>query len=192
MDRLQFPHGNGINDKNINVDENSPVIYRIVERSTTLMLQHRDAGADGGGQSLISPGSCLEEFRARPFIECRGLGTCNYFSTATSYWLATIKDYEMFRKPLQQTLKTDHTSRVSRCAVCLRRRITEDRFVRPEVGNIHLRPTNYQPQPPRYPTDYSRQRVQPGRNRNPNRQVPYHYRRRGRLRKPERNQVPNS
>ena len=89
-------------------------------------LQHRDSGAAGGGQSLVSPGSCLEEFRTRPFIECRGLGTCNYFATAVSYWLATIKDYEQFRKPLQQTLKADHTSRVSRCAVCQRRRVSEE------------------------------------------------------------------
>lgn len=88
-------------------------------------LMHRDAGAAGGGQALSSPGSCLEEFRARPFIECRSLGTCNFFSTAVSYWLTTIRDNEMFRKPQQQTLKTDFTSRVSRCTVCIRRRVTE-------------------------------------------------------------------
>ncbi|XP_017766424.1 PREDICTED: collagen alpha-1(IV) chain-like, partial [Eufriesea mexicana] len=152
------------------------------------ILQHRDAGAGGGGQSLVSPGSCLEEFRARPFIECRGLGTCNYFSTATSYWLATIKDYEMFRKPQPQTLKMDHTSRVSRCAVCLRRRLTDERIVRPfvpngqrdSVGNIQYAP------PHRYP-DYQHYRKAPiGKTRGPNRQVPYHYRRRGSVRKPER------
>lgn len=74
----------------------------------------------------MSPGSCLEEFRTRPFIECRGLGTCNYFGTAISYWLATVKDYEQFRKPLQQTLKADHTSRISRCSVCRRRLVNED------------------------------------------------------------------
>lgn len=37
-----------------------------------------------------------------------------------------MKDYEQFRKPLQQTLKADHTSRVSRCAVCRRRLVNED------------------------------------------------------------------
>ena len=98
----------------------------IKSNETKKCFQHRDAGAAGGGQPLSSPGSCLEEFRARPFIECRGQGTCNFFSTAVSYWLATIKDHEQFRKPLQQTLKTDHTSRVSRCAVCIRRRVVED------------------------------------------------------------------
>lgn len=74
---------------------------------------------------MSSPGSCLEEFRARPFIECRSQGTCNFFSTAVSYWLATVKEHEMFRKPQQQTLKTDHTSRVSRCSVCVRRHVRE-------------------------------------------------------------------
>lgn len=80
---------------------------------------------------MVSPGSCLEEFRPKPFIECRGSGTCNYFATATSYWLATIKDYQMFKRPEQQTLKADHTSRVSRCAVCLRRRPAEGNRLRP-------------------------------------------------------------
>lgn len=156
-----------------------------------LHLQHRDAGAGGGGQSLISPGSCLEEFRARPFIECRGLGTCNYFSTATSYWLATINDQEMFRKPSQQTLKADHTSRVSRCAVCLRRRVTEPNYgrtLKPFTSNGQKEPVSriqYAPQP-RYP-EYPYQRQPPqNRGRNPNRRVPHHYRRRGRVHKQER------
>lgn len=85
--------------------------------------QHTDAGAEGAGQSLVSPGSCLEEFRPKPFIECHAHGRCNYFTTAYSYWLATIEDYAMFRKPKQQTIKDgmDLTQRVSRCAVCTRR-----------------------------------------------------------------------
>lgn len=153
-------------------------------------LMHRDAGAGGGGQSLISPGSCLEEFRVRPFIECRGLGTCNYFSTATSYWLATIKDYEMFRKPLQQTLKQDHTSRVSRCAVCRRQRVTESNYPRgvvPFTSNGQREPGNIQYSQPwspqRYRPDYDRQT---GRRRPTNRRIPEHYRRKARLRKVER------
>lgn len=152
-------------------------------------LMHRDAGAGGGGQSLISPGSCLEEFRARPFIECRSLGTCNYFSTATSYWLATIKEHEMFRKPLPQTLKTDHTSRVSRCAVCIRRRMNEDGSqLKPFTSNGHQEAVGNirYPPPPRYP-DYQYHRQPPvGRTRNPHRRIPYHFRKKGRSRKTER------
>lgn len=79
----------------------------------------------------MSPGSCLEEFRPKPFIECHGSGRCNYFTTAYSYWLATIQDSEMFRKPRQQTLKADLTTRVSRCAVCVRSRAPDHR--RPPV-----------------------------------------------------------
>lgn len=150
-------------------------------------MQHRDAGADGGGQSLVSPGSCLEEFRIRPFIECRGLGTCNYFATATSYWLATIRDDEMFRKPLQQTLKADHTSRVSRCTVCLRRRVTE--VLKPFTSNNERASNNWGVPPPVSPPrnlpDYESSRTPPSRGRYPNnRRVPYHYRRRSRVRKP--------
>jgi len=149
------------------------------------MIQHRDAGADGGGQSLVSPGSCLEEFRIRPFIECRGLGTCNYFSTATSYWLATIRDEEMFRKPQQQTLKADHTSRVSRCAVCLRRRVIDDSrtALRPNneriPSNVYHHPS---PSPPRHSSDYDLYLRTPNRGRYSNYRVPNHYRRRNRVR----------
>uniref|UniRef100_A0A1E1WAL7 Collagen IV NC1 domain-containing protein n=3 Tax=Pectinophora gossypiella TaxID=13191 RepID=A0A1E1WAL7_PECGO len=80
------------------------------------------AGTDAAGQSLISPGSCMREFRTRPCIECNGLGRCNYFATAVSYWLSTIDDNKMFQRPEQQTLKSDQVSKVSRCAVCMRRR----------------------------------------------------------------------
>jgi len=122
----------------------------------------------------VSPGSCLEEFRVRPFIECRGLGTCNYFATATSYWLATIHDEDMFRKPQQQTLKADYTSRVSRCAVCIRRRVIEERIdrrvLKPFTANNERPPSNiFYPQPPspHYPTDYEPIRALPSRGRHP-------------------------
>lgn len=155
-------------------------------------LMHRDAGGRGYGQSLVSPGSCLEEFRTRPFIECHGFGACNYYSTAISYWLTIIKEYEMFRRPIPQTLKADHTSRVSRCAVCIRRRVTEDQHARTprpftpngqrdQVGNIQY------PPPHSYYPNYQYHKKPPiSKTRDPNRRVPYHYRRRGRLRKPER------
>lgn len=68
----------------------------------------------GFGQNLVSPGSCLEEFRSQPVIECHGHGHCNYYDQVTSFWLSTINEDEMFRQPRQQTLKADHTSRVSK------------------------------------------------------------------------------
>lgn len=59
--------------------------------------QHTSAGAEGSGQALASPGSCLEEFRSAPFIECHGRGTCNYYGNSYSFWLATVEHSEMFR-----------------------------------------------------------------------------------------------
>lgn len=61
------------------------------------VLQHTSAGAEGSGQALASPGSCLEEFRSAPFIECHGRGTCNYYANAYSFWLAIIERSEMFK-----------------------------------------------------------------------------------------------
>uniref|UniRef100_A0A915K0H9 Collagen IV NC1 domain-containing protein n=1 Tax=Romanomermis culicivorax TaxID=13658 RepID=A0A915K0H9_ROMCU len=83
---------------------------------------HTAAGAEGGGQSLSSPGSCLEDFRATPFIECNGArGTCHYFANKFSFWLTTIDDSQMFRIPESQTLKAGNLrERVSRCQVCYR------------------------------------------------------------------------
>uniref|UniRef100_A0A8C4WA82 Collagen type IV alpha 1 chain n=1 Tax=Gopherus evgoodei TaxID=1825980 RepID=A0A8C4WA82_9SAUR len=85
-------------------------------------VMHTSAGAEGSGQALASPGSCLEEFRSAPFIECHGRGTCNYYANAYSFWLATIERNEMFKKPTPSTLKAgDLRSNVSRCQVCMRR-----------------------------------------------------------------------
>lgn len=54
-------------------------------------------GAEGSGQPLASPGSCLEDFRKIPFIECHGRGTCNYYTDSYSYWLAALNPDNMFR-----------------------------------------------------------------------------------------------
>ena len=85
--------------------------------------QHTGAGAEGGGQSLASPGSCLADFRASPFIECNGgRGTCHYFANKLSFWLATIDPGQEFTKPASQTLKAGNLrERVSRCQVCIKR-----------------------------------------------------------------------
>ncbi|CAL8376765.1 unnamed protein product [Boreogadus saida] len=82
---------------------------------------HTAAGAEGGGQSLVSPGSCLEDFRATPFIECNGAkGTCHYFANKYSFWLTTVDQRREFvDAPPQETLKGGtQLSRVSRCQVC--------------------------------------------------------------------------
>lgn len=63
---------------------------------------------------LTSPGSCLEEFRAQPVIECHGHGTCNFYDGITSFWLTIIENGEEFNQPKQQTLKADQTSKISR------------------------------------------------------------------------------
>lgn len=85
-------------------------------------MMHTSAGAEGSGQALASPGSCLEEFRSAPFIECHGRGTCNYYGNSYSFWLATVDQNEMFRRPQSETLKAGNLrTRVSRCVVCMKR-----------------------------------------------------------------------
>jgi len=83
-------------------------------------VMHTAAGAQGGGQALANPGSCLEDFRATPFIECNGArGTCHYFANQLSFWLATVDDQSQFDRPQSETLKAGNLrSRISRCQVC--------------------------------------------------------------------------
>jgi integrin beta 8 len=82
-------------------------------------IMHTGSGAHGGGQSLSSPGSCLEVHRAAPFIECHGRGTCNYFANTYSFWLTTIDPADQFVVPTELTLKTGNLfQKVSRCSVC--------------------------------------------------------------------------
>jgi len=93
-------------------------------------LMHTGAGTGGGGQSLKSPGSCLEEFRSSPFIECHGRGTCNYFATTFSFWLATVEDQDQFSAPVSEVLKSGNLkNRVSRCQVCSRNPIVHGSIV---------------------------------------------------------------
>lgn len=70
----------------------------------------------GFGQDLVSPGSCLSEFRPSPVIECHGHGKCNYYDPVQSFWLAVIGEDRQFSKPIPQTLKSDQSSKVSRLA----------------------------------------------------------------------------
>ena len=79
------------------------------------------AHVHGTGQRLHSPGSCLEDFRTRPFIECTGRGTCNYYAPALSFWLAALENRNDFDKPQPETLKAGNVrNKISRCAVCMR------------------------------------------------------------------------
>jgi integrin beta 8 len=82
---------------------------------------HTGAGSQGTGQMMQSPGSCLEDFRASPFIECHGQGTCNYYATTLSFWLTTVERQSMFEKPRPDTLKSGNLrQKISRCQVCVR------------------------------------------------------------------------
>jgi len=84
-------------------------------------VMHTGAGAEGTGQALASPGSCLEDFRSSPFIECHGRGTCNYYATTYSFWLTTVEQGAEFRTPNPETLKAGNLrQRISRCQVCMR------------------------------------------------------------------------
>lgn len=86
-------------------------------------LMHTGAGSEGGGQSLVSPGSCLEDFRTTPFVECNGArGTCHYFANKQSFWLSTIDPEQQFEDhPASETLKAGQLlTRVGRCQVCMK------------------------------------------------------------------------
>jgi integrin beta 8 len=83
---------------------------------------HTSTGEGGGGQSLVSPGSCLEDYRASPYVECMGKGTCQFFANSISFWLRTIDAGSMFADPQMAALKGKASGRssTSRCQVCVR------------------------------------------------------------------------
>lgn len=92
--------------------------------SVPLSWQHTGAGDQGGGQALMSPGSCLEDFRAAPFLECQGRqGTCHFFANEYSFWLTTVRpDLQFSSAPSPDTLKESQAQRqrISRCQVCMK------------------------------------------------------------------------
>ncbi|KAF3848302.1 hypothetical protein F7725_021330 [Dissostichus mawsoni] len=66
-------------------------------------------------------GSCLQNFRKIPFIECHGRGTCNYYTDSYSYWLAALNPNDMFSKPKPQTDTGEFPGNlISRCRVCMK------------------------------------------------------------------------
>lgn len=137
-------------------------------------VMHTTDNSGGFGMDLTSPGSCLEEFRAQPVIECHGHGTCNFYDGITSFWLTIIEDGEEFNQPKQQTLKADQTSKISRCIVCRRKagflRVLSDGGIsasalrRPDIATVQK---PYYPPPP--PAQPPRRRIRPGNGRQRNR-----------------------
>lgn len=85
-------------------------------------VMHTAVGYGGGGQALSGAGSCLQDFRSTPFIECNGgKGQCHYYESMTSFWMVTVDQQNQFRTPEQQTLKAGSLlTKVSRCQVCIR------------------------------------------------------------------------
>lgn len=84
--------------------------------------QHTGTGDEGGGQSLTSSGSCLQDFLTHPFVECQGAqGTCTYFNNLYNFWLTRV-DQDFSPVPEIMTLKeaVEQRDHVSRCNVCLR------------------------------------------------------------------------
>ena len=93
----------------------------IVKLFLFFATQYNSAGAEGAGQLLSSSGSCLQEFRVNPYIECHGRGTCHYFGPTLSFWLSTIDEQSQFSVPQSETIKSGRLrERVSRCQVCLK------------------------------------------------------------------------
>lgn len=64
--------------------------HEIWEGFSYLMVT--SSGASGGGQTLASAGSCLEEFYVPTFVECLGRGTCGFYINNIDYWLAQNPD----------------------------------------------------------------------------------------------------
>lgn len=85
--------------------------------------QHTGSGDEGGGQSLTSSGSCLQDFLTHPFVECQGpLGTCHYYANLYNFWLIQVGEQDFSHIPKSMTLKgaAEQRERISRCNVCLR------------------------------------------------------------------------
>ncbi|XP_019622228.1 PREDICTED: collagen alpha-2(IV) chain-like [Branchiostoma belcheri] len=83
-------------------------------------LMHTAAG-EGGGQPLTSVGSCLDFFRAAPFIECVN-DICDVSSNQLSFWLIGIPGGEddQFSEPRRTVGSVDVLrQRISRCRSCV-------------------------------------------------------------------------
>ena len=85
-------------------------------------IMNRAEGAEGSGQDLLSPGSCLEEFMPGPYIECKAAGHCNKYVTLLSFWMTNINENKQFEPVVLDTYKAGNIKRqISRCKVCTQR-----------------------------------------------------------------------
>lgn len=121
-------------------------------------MMHTIDNNGGSGQNLLSPGSCLEEFRTQPVIECHGHGKCNYYDGLSSFWMSVIEEGEQWQRPRMQTLKADHTAKVSRCTVCRKIQKIRQPTNLPGASALIGRTPAYRPPPPppprRRPSNY--------------------------------------
>jgi collagen type IV alpha len=82
-------------------------------------VMNRAEGAEGSGQDLLSPGSCMEEFMPVPYIECKAAGHCNKYATLLSFWLTNINEGKQFDAIKLETFKAGNIRpQISRCKVC--------------------------------------------------------------------------
>merc|ERR1719516_554132 len=111
-----------VHSQDMNVPECPPSWIELWHGYSFAM--HTAAGAEGGGQALSSPGSCLMDFRATPFIECNGArGHCAFYNNQFSFWMTTVKaGSDQFTQEMENLMIMNGNlrSRVSRCNVCMR------------------------------------------------------------------------
>jgi collagen type IV alpha len=99
---------------------------------------NRAEGAEGAGQDLLSPGSCLEEFMPVPYIECSAPGRCNKYATHLSFWLTNINEAKQFDAIRLDTFKAGNLKpQISRCKVCTLRESTRHRGSNYKIRGYH-------------------------------------------------------
>jgi hypothetical protein len=87
----------------------------------TSFLMH-SVGSHGGGQQLMSPGSCMnklvdgEPIYDHPFLECGSHGTCQYWSNAYTFWLVNSNTSSW--REVYGTPHPPNTGTAGACAVC--------------------------------------------------------------------------
>lgn len=91
-------------------------------------MQYTSAQGLGGGQSLDSAGSCLPQYRTRPFVECAAASAqCYYHENKLAFWLAALSPAAATASPTDAAWQINGTApagggdpeRVGRCRVCL-------------------------------------------------------------------------
>lgn len=102
-------------------------------------LMNRGEGAEGSGQNLLSPGSCIEQFSATPFIECKN-GNCNKYFSKFSFWLGNVGEKDQFSSVRFTSYKAGSTEireAISRCRVCTLRESIRDSYSNYRIRGLH-------------------------------------------------------